>query len=67
MVEEIKGMSEAINVDWTKVFFLNFMYDFSTYHACSGVIIRDPKGNVLHGRNLDFEFFQVFSKLTAKI
>jgi len=43
------------------------MYEFSTFKACSSIIVRNETGHILHGRNLDFEFFDRFSKLAATV
>jgi len=30
------------------------MYEFSTFKACTAILVRNSEGKVLHGRNLDF-------------
>lgn len=30
------------------------MYEYSTFKACTGIIVRNSDGKILHGRNLDF-------------
>lgn len=43
------------------------MYEFSTFKACSALLVRTPEGKVLHGRNLDFEMWDVLSKLLVNV
>lgn len=50
-----------------KLFYLNFMYEFSTVKACSGVIVRNDQGKILHGRNLDFNMWELISNLAANV
>jgi len=59
LVEELQGIVDAVNdPDLTlgKLFVINFLYEISTIKACSGILIKDSQGNILHGRNLDFGF-----------
>jgi len=43
------------------------MYEFSTFKACTGILLRNDEGKVLHGRNLDFEMWEILSKLLANV
>jgi len=43
------------------------IYEFTTIKACSSIIVRNETGDVLHGRNMDFEFFDRFSRLSAQV
>lgn len=43
------------------------MYDFSSLKLCSSILVRNINGTILHGRNLDFELFDRFSRLAAII
>jgi len=56
-VAEVSAISELSALPFEKIFFLNFMYEFSTFKACTGILIRNDEGKVLHGRNLDFEMW----------
>ena len=49
------------------MFFLNFMYEYSTFKACTGILIRNSEGKVFHGRNLDFEMWIILSKLVVNV
>jgi penicillin V acylase-like amidase (Ntn superfamily) len=53
-VAEIDAIAKLGNYPFEKVFFLNFMYEFSTFKACTGLLVRNSAGKILHGRNLDF-------------
>lgn len=43
------------------------MYEFSTFKACSGIIVRNSNNTIIHGRNLDFEFWNIFARLLARV
>jgi penicillin V acylase-like amidase (Ntn superfamily) len=43
------------------------MYEFSTIKACTGVIVRNSEGKIIHGRNLDFDMWNLFSNLVANL
>lgn len=43
------------------------MYEFSTFPACTGFLVRSEKGEIIHGRNLDFEMWELLSKLLVNI
>jgi hypothetical protein len=49
------------------MFFLNFMYEYSTFKACTGILVRTSEGKILHGRNLDFEMWHLLSNLVANV
>lgn len=43
------------------------MYEYSTFKACTGILIRNQNGKVMHGRNLDFEMWTLLSRLLVKM
>ena len=43
------------------------MYEFSTFDARTGMLIRNSAGKVLHGRNLDFEMWDILAKLVVNV
>ena len=43
------------------------MYEFSTVKACSGIIVRNDEGKIIHGRNLDFSMWELLANLAARI
>lgn len=66
-VSEVKTVAQIYGVRFGKILFLNFMYEYSTAKACSGLLVRDSFGKILHGRNIDFEMFGMLSKLVVTI
>lgn len=50
-----------------KIFLINMMYEYSTFKACTGILVRNSEGKVLHGRNLDFEMWGLLSNLLTKV
>lgn len=48
---------------------MNFAYEISTISApmCTSIIVRNGDGTIIHGRNLDFEMFNIFSRLVARV
>jgi hypothetical protein len=49
------------------MFFLNFMYEISTLKECSGILVRDVSGKIIHGRNLDFFAWDLLAKLVVNV
>lgn len=43
------------------------MYEYSTFNACTGILIRNSAGKVMHGRNLDFEMWDILAKLVVNV
>jgi acid ceramidase/N-acylethanolamine-hydrolysing acid amidase len=68
-VEEIQGIAKQANIPFAKLFFMNFAYEISTISApmCTSILVRDINGTIIHGRNLDFEMFNIFSRLIARV
>ena len=56
-----------MKIPFEKMFFYNFFYEFSTIPLCTGFLVRNKEGTVLHGRNLDFEMWELLSKLLVTI
>lgn len=65
MLDEVKGIAKLLGVKWEMVLVANFMYEYSTFTACTSILVKDKLGNILHGRNLDFPFYNYLSKMTA--
>jgi len=66
-VAEVEAISKLSGHPFDKVFFLNFMYEYSTFKACTGILIRNSAGKVMHGRNLDFEMWGLLSNLVTNV
>lgn len=66
-VAEIDAIAKLSGYPFEKIFVLNFMYEFSTIKACSGIIVRTAEGKIIHGRNLDFNMWLLLSNLVANL
>jgi hypothetical protein len=66
-VAEIEALSKLSGYPFEKIFFFNFMYEFSTFAACTGFLVRGENGQIMHGRNLDFEMWELLSKLLVNV
>ena len=66
-VAEVDVVAKLSGFHFGKIFFLNWMYEFSTVKACSSIIVRDSLGKVMHGRNLDFEMWGLLATLVVNI
>ncbi|XP_047433183.1 acid ceramidase [Mugil cephalus] len=53
--EEIKGIATASGIPLGEVVLFNIFYEVFT--VCTSVVAEDDKGNLVHGRNLDFGLF----------
>ncbi|KAA8594622.1 hypothetical protein FQN60_011757 [Etheostoma spectabile] len=53
--EEIKGIAAVSEIPLGEVVLFNIFYEVFT--VCTSVIAEDNKGNLIHGRNLDFGLF----------
>lgn len=65
-VAEIDALAKLTGYPFGEIFFLNFMYEFSTIKACSTILVKSA-GKVLHGRNLDFEMMRLLSSLVVTV
>ena len=66
-VREVHAVANVSGFPFDKLFFLNFMYEYSTIKACTGILIRNSDGVVFHGRNLDFEMWEILAKLVVNV
>lgn len=66
-IAEVEAVSKLSGFAFDRVFFLNFMYEYSTFKACSAILVCNSAGEVLHGRNLDFEMWEILSKLLVHV
>lgn len=54
-VREVDAVSQLTKIPFEKLIFLNFLYEFTTViKACTGILVRNDEGKILHGRNWDF-------------
>ena len=66
-VAEIEAFANVSGYSFGRIFFLNYMYEFSTVKACSAILVRNSAGRIFHGRNLDFEMWGLLSRLVVDI
>ena len=66
-VEEVDALAKLSGYPFEKIFFFNFFYEFSTVPLCTGFLVRNKDGTVMHGRNLDFEMWELISKLLVNL
>ena len=63
--DEMRGVAKAWNVSFADVILLNIAYDLTAY--CTSIVAQDTKGNIVHGRNLDYQFSEMFRNLTFMV
>jgi acid ceramidase/N-acylethanolamine-hydrolysing acid amidase len=56
-VAEVEAVAKLSGYPFERIFFINFMYEYSTIKACTGVVARNDEGKIIHGRNLDFSMW----------
>jgi len=66
-VAEVEALSNVSGYSFGRLFFLNFMYEYSTFKACSAILVMNSQGKVMHGRNLDFEMWGLLARLVVNI
>ena len=66
-IREVEVIAELSGMPFEKLIFLNFMYEFSTVKACSSILVKNTEGKVIHGRNMDFEMWELVSKLMVNV
>ncbi|XP_013371705.1 PREDICTED: N-acylethanolamine-hydrolyzing acid amidase isoform X2 [Chinchilla lanigera] len=63
--EEIRGMSEFLNLSLADGLLVNLAYESSAF--CTSVVAQDTRGRIYHGRNLDYPFGDLLRKLTVDV
>ena len=66
-VAEVDAIAKLSGYPFDKLFFINFMYEYSTFKACTAILVCNSAGKVLHGRNLDFEMWNLLSNLLVHV
>lgn len=51
--DELKGISDGSGIDLDIVMAMALSYDASMLSGCTGLIMRDPEGRIIHGRHDD--------------
>ncbi|CAH2301494.1 N-acylethanolamine-hydrolyzing acid amidase isoform X1 [Pelobates cultripes] len=62
---EILGIAKTLGVHPGDVLGLNLVYEATAY--CTSIIAQDEKGNLYHGRNLDYNFADILRNLTVDL
>ncbi|XP_027311869.3 N-acylethanolamine-hydrolyzing acid amidase [Anas platyrhynchos] len=62
---EILGLCKALGISLGDGVLLNFAYESTAF--CTSIVAQDEKGNIYHGRNLDYDFVDILSKITIDV
>ncbi|CAJ1329359.1 unnamed protein product, partial [Effrenium voratum] len=56
---ELRGVAQAVNMtnDMNLFVLFNMLYELESPTMCSGFLAADATGKVVHGRNMDYQFF----------
>jgi len=63
--EELLGVAKYSGLTFGEVFLMNFIYEILA--SCTSIISIDNEGNILHGRNLDYNFKEVLAEVTIRL
>ncbi|XP_017286018.1 N-acylethanolamine-hydrolyzing acid amidase [Kryptolebias marmoratus] len=61
---EIRGMATVLGGDLADIILLNFAYEITAF--CTSILAQDTRGNVYHGRNLDYPH-HILKNLTVNL
>lgn len=62
---EILGMCQALGISVGDGILINLAYESTAF--CTSIIAQDLKGNIYHGRNLDYAFGDILQKITIDV
>ncbi|XP_007895206.2 N-acylethanolamine-hydrolyzing acid amidase [Callorhinchus milii] len=62
---ELRGVCKAIGISIGEGILLNFVYEATAF--CTSIVAQDTKGNIYHGRNLDYSFGESLRKLIVEL
>lgn len=60
-------MANLTGIPFEKMMFLNLLYEFTTVKACTGIVLRNSEGKIIHGRNWDFGEYEYFGSMVSKV
>ena len=66
-VREVDAVANLTGIPFEKMMFLNLLYEFTTVKACTGIVLRNSEGKIIHGRNWDFMEYQYFGSMVSKV
>lgn len=68
---ELLGMAKALNISTMDVFFINVIYEFSSFatnfKACTSIVAQTLNGTIYHTRNLDFNYADILRNMTIEV
>lgn len=62
---EIRGIARTLDISVGYVLAVNLAYEATAY--CTSIVAQDIKGNIYHGRNLDYPLIDVLKNLTMDL
>uniref|UniRef100_UPI00398EC507 N-acylethanolamine-hydrolyzing acid amidase-like isoform X2 n=1 Tax=Pristiophorus japonicus TaxID=55135 RepID=UPI00398EC507 len=62
---EIQGISKALGLSLGDGLLINLVYEISGF--CTSIVAQDSRGNIYHGRNLDYEFSDILRSFTVDL
>ncbi|XP_056424693.1 N-acylethanolamine-hydrolyzing acid amidase-like [Hyla sarda] len=62
---EIRGIARTLGINIGDVVALNLCYEATAF--CTSIVAQDDKGNVYHGRNLDYNFPDILRRMTMDL
>ncbi|XP_067894753.1 N-acylethanolamine-hydrolyzing acid amidase-like isoform X1 [Heterodontus francisci] len=62
---EIQGISKALGLRLGDGLLINLVYEISGF--CTSIVAQDSRGNIYHGRNLDYQFSDILRSLTVDL
>lgn len=65
--EEVRGIVETVNspkVTLARGILLNTLYELQAW--CTSIVAQTPLGEIIHARNLDFDFADNMRKITYR-
>uniref|UniRef100_A0A7M4EIK2 N-acylethanolamine acid amidase n=1 Tax=Crocodylus porosus TaxID=8502 RepID=A0A7M4EIK2_CROPO len=62
---EIQGICNALGMSVGDGILLSLAYEATAF--CTSIVAQDYKGNIYHGRNLDYDFGDILRKITIDV
>ncbi|XP_003790177.1 N-acylethanolamine-hydrolyzing acid amidase [Otolemur garnettii] len=62
---EIRGMCRFLNLSLADCLLVNLAYESSAF--CTSIVAQDSRGQIYHGRNLDYPYGDTLRKLTVDV
>ncbi|XP_072352407.1 N-acylethanolamine-hydrolyzing acid amidase-like isoform X2 [Scyliorhinus torazame] len=62
---EIRGICKALGLNLGDGLLINLFYEISGF--CTSIVAQDSRGNIYHGRNLDYAFIDILRSLTVDL